>query len=179
MLPVTDWLHERLLCIPLYSDLPDVRIDAVAQLISASSIRASAEQEAARIRAIGLIPKCGHAAVRLECFFVDGCVDPSSSSSSAFNSARHAGGSQRQSVRRSLPSPPACVQDLFPPTRNDGSPQLEHRLRVRLLPEEARPLQPEVDQPPDRALIAPLPSGTPRHRKQSYRNRPAAECRVK
>ena len=49
----------------------------------------------------GLIPKCGHAAVRLECFFVDGCVDSSSSSSSAFNSARHSNGSQRQSVRRS------------------------------------------------------------------------------
>jgi len=48
-LPVTDWLHERLLCIPLYSDLPDARIDAVAQLIRASSIRASAQQEAARI----------------------------------------------------------------------------------------------------------------------------------
>ena len=44
-LPVTDWLHERLLCIPLYSDLPNARIDAVAQLIRASSIRASAQQE--------------------------------------------------------------------------------------------------------------------------------------
>jgi hypothetical protein len=48
-LPVTDWLHERLLCIPLYSDLPDACIDAIAQLIRASSIRASAQQEAARI----------------------------------------------------------------------------------------------------------------------------------
>ena len=48
-LPVTDWLHERLLCIPLYTDLPDARIDAVAQFIRASSIRASAQQEAARI----------------------------------------------------------------------------------------------------------------------------------
>jgi dTDP-4-amino-4,6-dideoxygalactose transaminase len=38
-LPVTDWIHERLLCIPLYFDLPDARIDAVAQLIRASSIR--------------------------------------------------------------------------------------------------------------------------------------------
>ena len=38
----------------------------------------------------------------LECFFVDGCVDISSPSSSAFNSARHAGGSQRHSVFRSL-----------------------------------------------------------------------------
>ena len=48
------------------------------------------------------IPKCRYAAVRLECFFVDGCVDISSPSSSAFNSARHAGGSQRHSVFRSL-----------------------------------------------------------------------------
>ena len=44
----------------------------------------------------GAIPKCRYAAVRLECFFVDGCVDISSPSSSAFNSARHAGGSQRR-----------------------------------------------------------------------------------
>ena len=50
----------------------------------------------------GAIPKCRYAAVRLECFFVDGCVDISSPSSSAFNSARHAGGSQRHSVFRSL-----------------------------------------------------------------------------
>jgi dTDP-4-amino-4,6-dideoxygalactose transaminase len=48
-LPVTDWLHERLLCIPLYSDLPDARIDAIAQLIRASSNRASAQQEAAQM----------------------------------------------------------------------------------------------------------------------------------
>jgi len=51
-LPVTDWLHERLLCIPLYFDLPDARIDAIAQLIRASSIRASALKEAA------WIPRC-------------------------------------------------------------------------------------------------------------------------
>ena len=51
---------------------------------------------------LGAIPKCRYAAVRLECFFVDGCVDISSPSSSAFNSARHAGGSQRHSVFRSL-----------------------------------------------------------------------------
>src|SRR6202034_989830 len=48
-LPVTDWLHERLLCIPLYSDLPDARIDAIAQLIRASSNRASAQQEEAQM----------------------------------------------------------------------------------------------------------------------------------
>ena len=48
-LPVTDWLHERLLCIPLYSDLPDSHIDAIAQLIRASSTRASAQPETARI----------------------------------------------------------------------------------------------------------------------------------
>jgi dTDP-4-amino-4,6-dideoxygalactose transaminase len=48
-LPVTDWIHERLLCIPLYSDLPDSRIDSIAKLIRAGSIRASAQQEAARI----------------------------------------------------------------------------------------------------------------------------------
>jgi hypothetical protein len=50
----------------------------------------------------GAIPNWGHAAVRLECFFVDGCVDISSPSSIAFNSARHAGGSHRHSVLRSL-----------------------------------------------------------------------------
>jgi hypothetical protein len=50
---------------------------------------------------MGLIPNCGYAAVRLECFFVDGCGDPSFWSSSAYNSARQASGSQRQSVRRS------------------------------------------------------------------------------
>ena len=54
------------------------------------------------LSASGAIPKCRYAAVRLECFFVDGCVDISSPSSSAFNSARHAGGSQRHSVFRSL-----------------------------------------------------------------------------
>jgi hypothetical protein len=51
---------------------------------------------------LGLIPKSGQAAVRLECFFLDGCVDSSSPSSSAFNSAKHSGGSQSQSVRRSF-----------------------------------------------------------------------------
>jgi hypothetical protein len=50
----------------------------------------------------GVIPKSGQAAVRLVCCFVDICVSSSSSSSSAFNSARHSGGVQRQSVRRSL-----------------------------------------------------------------------------
>ena len=34
----------------------------------------------------GAIPKSGHAAVRLDCFFADGCDESSSSSSSAFNS---------------------------------------------------------------------------------------------
>ena len=47
-LPVTDWLHERLLCIPLYSDLPDARIDAIAQLIRASSIRVHPEVACAK-----------------------------------------------------------------------------------------------------------------------------------
>src|SRR5512135_540317 len=50
----------------------------------------------------GAIPKSGYAAVRLDCFFADGCVKSSSSSSSAFNSAKHSGGIQRHSVRRSF-----------------------------------------------------------------------------
>ena len=36
----------------------------------------------------GAIPKCGYAAVRLECFLVDGCVDISSPSSARFNDGR-------------------------------------------------------------------------------------------
>ena len=50
----------------------------------------------------GVLPKSGHAALRLECCIVDGCVTSSSCSSSVFNSARHSGGVQRQSVLRSL-----------------------------------------------------------------------------
>jgi dTDP-4-amino-4,6-dideoxygalactose transaminase len=46
-LPVTDRLYERLLCIPLYSDLPDWCIDTVAQLILTSSNRASSRKGAA------------------------------------------------------------------------------------------------------------------------------------
>jgi len=49
----------------------------------------------------GVIPKCGHAALRLACFRVDGCGRSSSSSTSAFNSARQAGGSHCHSSRRS------------------------------------------------------------------------------
>ena len=57
----------------------------------------------------GAIPKCGYAAVRLECFLVDGCVDISSPSSSAFNSARHAGGSDSQCLSSTSGStPPFC-----------------------------------------------------------------------
>ena len=52
---------------------------------------------------MGVIPKWGHAAVRLECFFVDGCVDSWSSSSIAFKSARHSRGDQRQSVLSAMP----------------------------------------------------------------------------
>jgi CRISPR-associated endonuclease/helicase Cas3 len=59
-------------------------------------------QDAYRSLKGGAIPNWGHAAVRLECFFVDGCVDISSPSSSVFNSARHAGGSQCHLVLRSL-----------------------------------------------------------------------------
>ncbi len=58
--------------------------------------------DAYRINRSGVIPKCGHAALRLDCFLVDVCVTSSASSSSSFNSERHSGGVQRQSVRRSL-----------------------------------------------------------------------------
>jgi hypothetical protein len=50
----------------------------------------------------GVMPKRVHAALRLDCLLVDVCVTSSSSSSSAFNSARHSGGVHRQAVRRSL-----------------------------------------------------------------------------
>src|SRR5262249_30982178 len=42
----------------------------------------------------GAIPKGGYAAVRLDCFFTDGCGRSSCSSSSAFNSAKHSSGVQ-------------------------------------------------------------------------------------
>ena len=35
-LPLTDALHDRLLCIPLYHDLPAQRIETIAQLIRAT-----------------------------------------------------------------------------------------------------------------------------------------------
>ena len=50
----------------------------------------------------GGIQKRCHAALRVDWFLVDVCVLPSSCSSSAFNSARHSGGVQRQALRRSL-----------------------------------------------------------------------------
>jgi hypothetical protein len=50
-----------------------------------------------------LIPKCGYAAVRLECFFADGCGDPSSWSSSAFNFDQRIGASQRAVDDRPAP----------------------------------------------------------------------------
>ena len=64
-LPVTDWLHERLLCIPLYSDLPDVRIDADCPTHPRqlnSCVRAAG---GGSNPAMGPNPKCGYAAVRL------------------------------------------------------------------------------------------------------------------
>ena len=79
------------------------------------------------------IPKCRYAAVRLECFLVDGCVDISSPSSSAFNSARHAGGSQRHSVFRSSPLPPACDSGSLPIDLKERQPEVERPL-PRLLP---------------------------------------------
>jgi hypothetical protein len=77
-LPVTDWLHERLLCIPLYSDLPDARIDAIAQLIRASSNRASAQQEATQMLdapdpKIGTSPRGVHQ-IELACWS-ESCLD--------------------------------------------------------------------------------------------------------
>jgi dTDP-4-amino-4,6-dideoxygalactose transaminase len=45
-LPVTDQLYERLLCIPLYHDLEDEQIDAIAGFV-----RTSLERTAARHRA--------------------------------------------------------------------------------------------------------------------------------
>ena len=49
----------------------------------------------------GVIPKCGHAAGRLARFAVEVCDISSSSTSSAFNSARQSGGVQRHALRRS------------------------------------------------------------------------------
>ena len=101
----------------------------------------------------GAIPKSGYAAVRLDRFFAAGCVNSSSSSSSAFNSAKHSGGIQRHSSSSVLRhGRPRVLQDLFPPARYDGRSQLEHRLRIVLRPVNAVALQPKVDHPPDRAL---------------------------
>jgi dTDP-4-amino-4,6-dideoxygalactose transaminase len=47
LLPVTDHLRERLLCIPLYHDLPDEQIDAIAEMIRESLGLAPAEHFAA------------------------------------------------------------------------------------------------------------------------------------
>ncbi len=53
------------------------------------------------VLASGMIPKCGHAAVRFARFAVEVCDISSSSASSAFNSARQFGGVQRHALRRS------------------------------------------------------------------------------
>ncbi len=113
-----------------------------------------------RIRG-GAIPISGYAAVRLVCFFADGCVHSSSSSWSAFNSAKHSGGIHaplRSPVLRH--GPPRGLQDLFPPARYDGRSQLEHRLCVVLRPGNAVALEPKIDHPPDRALDR---AAAPRH----------------
>ena len=70
----------------------------------------------------GAIPKCAHAAVRLDCFFVDGCVNSSSSSSSA--SARpdiRAASSASRFVGPS-PSRPACASGFLPSDRKRRPP---------------------------------------------------------
>ena len=105
-------------------------------------------------------------AVRLDCFFVDVCVNSSSSSSSAFNSARHAGGVQPSRFVGPSPSSHSCAPRFVPPTGNYGGPQLEYGLCIFLGPVNAIAFQPEVDNSSDLSRIAPLPIGTPRHRKQ-------------
>ena len=128
----------------------------------------------------GLIPKSGQAAVRLECFFLDGCVDSSSPSSSAFNSAKHSGGSQSQSVRRSF-----AIASRVRSSRSSHRPDntaARSWSTASAFPSSQNRLVPFSRRLSTRRIvlsIAPLPSGTPRHRKQSYRSRPASECRIK
>ena len=80
-----------------------VRVSAVAlhKFLKKYGLDAATRQ-AAGLSLEGVIPKYGHAALCLACFFVDGCVKSSFSLSSAFNSARHSSGVQCQFVRRSL-----------------------------------------------------------------------------
>jgi hypothetical protein len=65
-------------------------------------------------------------------------------------------------------SRPRVLQDLFPATRNDGGPQLEHRFCIPLSPEDAVALQPKVNHPPDGALDCTA----------AYRHTPASETVV-
>ncbi len=47
LLPVTDYLHERILCVPLFYDLADERIDAIARIIHDALDGAIAQHHAA------------------------------------------------------------------------------------------------------------------------------------
>jgi uncharacterized membrane protein len=73
---------------------PLFRVRSGGRPVDANALRASV--------AMGVLPKYPYAALCRECLLVDCCVKSSSSSASVFNTARHSGGVQRQSVLRSL-----------------------------------------------------------------------------
>ena len=101
-------------------------------------------------------------------------------STSAFNSAKHSGGSQSQSVRRSF-----AIASRVRSSRSSHRPDntaARSWSTASAFPSSQNRLVPFSRRLSTRRIvlsIAPLPSGTPRHRKQSYRSRPASECRIK
>src|SRR5207302_1189701 len=134
---------------------------------SANGVLTSTQRSALQSEFVaGAIPRSGHAAVRLGCFFADVCDESSSSSSSAFNSAKHAGGIQRHSVRRSFAiAPRACSR--ISSQRPDTTAALSWNTASALSSVQEMPL-PFSRRSSTRRIalsIAPLPSGTPRRRK--------------